>query len=104
MNLAVTGKGGLLIVLTVFGAVMATHLAYDTSCILPGDAQRGKEWAPTCKGCHDIAEYPDLSPRAGRGPNLQYVYMSLAGTRTRSDGRDYLPPLIAARDAGVVWT
>jgi cytochrome c2 len=30
--------------------------------------------------------------------------MSLAGTRPRSDGRDYLLPLIAARDAGAVWT
>jgi cytochrome c2 len=30
--------------------------------------------------------------------------MSLAGTQPRSDGSDHYPPLIAARDAGVVWT
>jgi hypothetical protein len=39
-----------------------------------------------------------------RRPNLQYAYMSLAGTRPRSDGRDHYPRLIAARDVGVVWT
>jgi cytochrome c len=103
MKIAVTNKRVLLTVLTVFTAVVATHIGYDTMCILPDDAQRGKEWTPTCKACHDItAYYPP--PSASGGPNLQYAYMSLAGTQPRSDGHDHYPPLIAARDAGVVWT
>jgi len=104
MKLTGTTKRHLLTVLTVFGAVVAARLGYDTMCICPDDAQRGREWAPTCKACHYITEHPYPPPRGSGGPNLQYVYMSLAGTQPRSDGRDHYPPLIAARNAGVVWT
>jgi cytochrome c len=105
VTLTIRSKRALLTVLAVSAAVAAAHLRYDTMCVPPDDAQRGRAWARTCQACHDIIEYPHYpSPYASGGPNLQYVYMSLAGTRPQSNGRDRHPPLIAAREAGIVWT
>jgi hypothetical protein len=42
MKIAVTNRRVLLTVLTVFGAVVATHIGYDTMCILPDDARAAK--------------------------------------------------------------
>lgn len=71
-------------------------------CVLSDDAKRGRAWANTCKSCHDVAAHQPSHPQGG--PNLQDVYMSLAGTRPLPPGRENYPPLVAARDAGVVWT
>jgi len=80
-------------------------------CVLTDDAARGRVLArTTCTAaCHSIS--PDeLDPKySNPAPNLQNVYMSLAGTtpapRDPTDVYHHpLPPLAAARDAGIVWT
>ena len=80
-------------------------------CALPDDAARGRLLAQaTCTAaCHNISP-SELDPKHSNfGPNLQNVYMSLAGTTPAPlDPTDVyhhpLPPLAAAQDAGVVWT
>ncbi len=81
-------------------------------CVLTDDAARGRVLArTTCTAaCHNISPAEQLDPKhSNSGPNLQNVYMSLAGTTPAPlDPTDVyhhpLPPLAAARDAGVVWT
>jgi cytochrome c len=95
---------GLLLVL-----VLAVRGSYGRFCILTDDAAHGRALArKTCTAdCHSISAVElDLK---NPGPNLQNVYMSLAGTTPAPlDPTDVyhhpLPPLAAARDAGVVWT
>jgi cytochrome c len=82
------------------------------ACAFPDDATRGRKWARTCKGCHDIAASQPATAtpgmRSSGGPNLQNVYGSLAGTAPapfRPTGRNHpFPPLAAAHDAGIIWT
>lgn len=100
---------GLLVTLAVLASQWPLGLSSAPACALADDAARGRAWAPTCKGCHDISPLePDLKHSTG-GPNLQRVYMSLAGTRpapvnpTAAFQQPY-PPLAAARDAGIIWT
>jgi cytochrome c len=69
---------------------------------LSADAERGRQWAKTCKACHDIDSHQPDHPQGG--PNLHDVYLSLAGTQSLKLGYQYHPPLIAARNAGVMWT
>jgi cytochrome c2 len=102
--------------LGISGASLAAQLIPATelqkACALPDDAARGKAWAPTCKGCHDIAASQptvySLESKSSGGVNLQNVYGSLAGTMpaplnpTATYNHPY-PPLAAARDAGVIW-
>ena len=38
------------------------------------------------------------------GPNLHDVYKALAGTRSLRYGHKYYPPIVAAREAGLIWT
>jgi cytochrome c len=71
-------------------------------CVLEGAAARGSAWAPTCRGCHDIAAQPPAMPSGG--PNLHDVYGAPAGTVSARDGYTYAEPLQAAHRAGVVWT
>lgn len=73
------------------------------ACVLGEAAARGKQWSGTCKAaCHDIDVQLPSHPTGG--PNLHDVYMSLAGTESLKYGHQYGPPIIAAREAGVVWT
>ena len=71
-------------------------------CVLSPDASRGRAWAPTCKGCHDIASTRPERPSGG--PNLHDVYGSAAGTESIKYEYQYHPPLIAARAAGIIWS
>jgi cytochrome c2 len=81
------------------------------SCVLTDEAARGRVLArTTCTAaCHNITP-AELDPRhSNNGPNLQNVYMSLAGTtpapRDPAGAFNHpLPPLAAARDAGIIWT
>jgi cytochrome c2 len=101
------GLGVLLVPLLVFG-VRGSQWRF---CVLTDDAARGRVLAQvTCTAaCHNISP-AELDPKhSNPGPNLQNVYMSLAGTTPAPlDPTDVyhhpLPPLAAARDAGVVWT
>lgn len=80
-------------------------------CVLTDDAARGRVLArTTCTAdCHNISP-AELDPKhANFGPNLQNVYMSLAGTTPAPLDPTGVyhhpsPPLAAARDAGIVWT
>ncbi len=91
--------------------VLAVRGGQWRSCFLTDEAARGRGLArTTCTAaCHNISP-TELDPKhANPGPNLQNVYMSLAGTTPapRDPTGVYnhpLPPLAAARDAGIVWT
>jgi cytochrome c len=112
-RLPIVGLLGL--ALGISGTLLAPRWVQElkTACALPDDAARGKAWAHTCEGCHDIAaSTPAIfipGSKSSGGPNLQNVYGSLAGTTpapfnpTQAYNHPY-PPLAAARDAGVVWT
>jgi cytochrome c len=101
------GLGLLLVPLLVF-AVRGSQWQF---CSLTDDAARGRVLArTTCTAaCHNVSP-AELDPKhSNSGPNLQNVYMSLAGTTPApQDPTDVyhhpLPPLAAARDAGIVWT
>jgi cytochrome c2 len=101
---------GLLVGIGILTGRWASRPSSAPNCHLSEDAMRGRVWAPTCKGCHDITntQQTDLKHWSG-GPNLQNVYMSLAGTQqaVKNPTAAYqypYPPLAAARDIGVVWT
>jgi cytochrome c len=89
--------------------VLAVRGGQWRACVLTDDAARGRALAhKTCTAdCHSIS--PATLDLKNPGPNLQNVYMSLAGTTPAPlDPTDVyhhpLPPLEAARDAGIVWT
>jgi cytochrome c2 len=91
--------------------VLAVRGSQWRFCALTDDAARGRVLAQTTctAACHNISP-AELDPKhSNPGPNLQNVYMSLAGTTPApSDPTDVyhhpLPPLAAAREAGIVWT
>ena len=96
---------GLLLVPLVALAVRGNQWRF---CALTDDAARGRVLAQTTctAACHNISP-TDLD--SNPGPNLQNVYMSLAGTTPAPwDATGVYhhpaPPLAAARDAGIVWT
>lgn len=80
----------------------ARYVEHVEQCRLSEDAARGRLWAPTCRGCHDIDSNRPLKPTGG--PNLHDVYLALAGTQSLKYGYHYQQPLVAARNAGVLWT
>jgi cytochrome c2 len=99
----IDGALGAILGRTTFdAAVNPNGLPPGTMCVLDDDAKRGQAWARTRKGCHDIADGEPSHPSGG--PNLQNVYMSVAGTSPVSLRQQHYPPLIAARDAGMIWT
>ena len=80
-------------------------------CVLTDDAARGRVLArTTCTAaCHNISSAELDLNHSNFGPNLQNVYMSLAGTTPAPLDPTGIyhhpsPPLAAARDAGIVWT
>jgi cytochrome c2 len=99
---------GLLVVPLLVLAVRGSQWGF---CVLTDDAARGRVLArTTCTAaCHNISPVEVDLKHSNPGPNLQNVYMSLAGTTPAPlDPKDVyhhpLPPLAAARDAGIVWT
>jgi len=99
---------GLLLVPLLVLAVRGSQWRF---CVLTDDAARGRVLArTTCTAaCHNISPAEFDPNHSNPGPNLQNVYMSLAGTTPAPlDPTDVyhhpLPPLAAARDAGIVWT
>jgi cytochrome c len=91
--------------------VLAIRGSQGRFCVLTDDAAHGRALArKTCTAdCHNIGPAEFDPKRSNPGPNLQNVYMSLAGTTPAPlDPTDVyhhpLPPLAAARDAGIVWT
>jgi len=99
---------GLLLVPLLVLAVRGSQWRF---CVLTDDAARGRVLAQTtCTAyCHHISAAEFDSENSNFGPNLQNVYMSLAGTTPAPldpTGAYHhpAPPLAAARDAGIVWT
>ena len=91
--------------------VLAIRGSQGQFCVLTEDAAHGRALArKTCTAdCHSISPAEPDAKHPNPGPNLQNVYMSLAGTTPAPlDPTDVyhhpLPPLAAARDAGVIWT
>ena len=80
---------------------LSTPIA-EACATLDEAALRGSAWAPTCRGCHNIAPYPPATPSGG--PNLHDIYESPAGTMSVRYGYQYASPIQAARHAGVTWT
>jgi len=90
--------------------VLAVLHSQWRSCVLTDDAASGRVLAQTCTAaCHNLSPGELDLRHANSGPNLQNVYMSLAGTTpapwdsTAAYHHPY-PPLAAARQAGIVWT
>jgi cytochrome c2 len=99
---------GLLVMPLVAFAVLGSQTKL---CALSDEAVRGRALAhTTCTAaCHNISPDELDLKHANNGPNLQNVYMSLAGTtpapRDPTGASQHpLPPLAAARDAGIIWT
>jgi cytochrome c2 len=88
--------------------VLAVRGSQWRSCVLTDDAVRGRVLArTTCTAaCHNISPAELDLKHSNSGPNLQNVYMSLAGTTWDPTAAYHHPysPLVAARDAGIVWT
>jgi cytochrome c2 len=91
--------------------VLAVRGSQGRFCVLTDDAARGRVLArTTCTAaCHIISPAELDLKRSNFGPNLQNVYMSLAGTTPAPLDPTGVyhhpsPPLAAARDAGIVWT
>jgi cytochrome c2 len=98
---------GLLLVPLLVLVVRGNH---GQLCALTDDAARGRELARNVctAACHNISPADDLKD-SKPGPNLQNVYMSLAGTTPAPldpTGVYHHPsaPLAAARDVGIIWT
>jgi cytochrome c2 len=97
----------LLVPLLVLVAVRGSQMRF---CVLTDEAARGRELARNIctAACHNISPADDLKD-SNPGPNLQNVYMSLAGTTPAPLDPTGVyhhpaPPLAAARDAGIMWT
>jgi cytochrome c len=96
--------------LVVYGALFAFEMlrmwwlrhSGTPQCELSVEAGRGRLWAGTCAGCHDLdIRMPD---RPSGGPNLHNVHMSIAGTESLRYNYKYNPPMVAARNSGLIWT
>ncbi len=81
----------------------ATLLALATPALAEGDAAKGEQAFRQCKACHMIqAESGETIVRGGRtGPNLYGIIGRTAGT---VDGFRYGASLVAAGEAGLVWS
>ncbi len=76
--------------------------ALSTAAYAAGDATAGEKTFKRCKACHTIANGDTVIVRGGRtGPNLYGVIGRTAGT---VDGFRYGKDMVAAGEAGLVWT
>lgn len=68
-----------------------------TAAFADGDAEKGEKTFKKCKACHKIGE----GAKNGTGPLLNNVVGRVAGT---VDGFKYSPSLVAAGEAGLIWS
>lgn len=68
-----------------------------TAAFADGDAEEGEKTFKKCKACHKIGE----GAKNGTGPLLNNVVGRVAGT---VDGFKYSPSLVAAGEAGLIWS
>jgi cytochrome c len=84
-------------------ALAATPLLLAPAAALAGDPAAGEAEFRQCRSCHMIVSPAgETIQRGGRvGPNLYGIAGRTAGT---VDGFRYSPALVAAGQAGLVWT
>jgi cytochrome c len=76
--------------------------ALSTAAYAEGDAAAGEDLFKRCKSCHGITNGDEVIVRGGRtGPNLFGMIGMTAGT---VEGFRYGDDLVAAGEAGLVWT
>lgn len=67
-----------------------------------GDVEAGEKTFKKCKSCHMIANGDEVIVKGGKtGPNLYAVIGRTAGTE---EGFKYGASIVAAGEAGLVWT
>jgi len=80
----------------------ATALTLAGPAFADGDAAEGESDFRKCKSCHSIASADEVIVKGGKtGPNLYGVVGKAAGSQ---EGFKYSASLIAAGEAGLVWT
>ena len=76
-------------------------LAMSTAAFAEGDAADGEKDFKKCRSCHTIASETEVIYKGGKtGPNLYGVIGQVAG----STDFKYSDAMIAAGEAGLVWT
>ena len=76
--------------------------ALSTAAYAEGDAAAGEDTFKRCKSCHGIVDGDNTIVRGGRtGPNLFGMIGMTAGT---VEGFRYGDDMVAAGEAGLVWT
>ncbi len=76
--------------------------AMSTAAFASGDAAAGEDTFKRCKSCHGIVDGDEVIVRGGRtGPNLFGIVGMTAGT---IEGFRYGDSIVAAGEAGLVWT
>ena len=76
--------------------------ALSTAAYAAGDADAGEKLFKRCKSCHGIVDGDNTIVRGGRtGPNLFGVIGRSAGA---VEGFRYGDSMVAAGEAGLVWT
>ncbi|MCF6272992.1 MAG: cytochrome C [Rhodobacteraceae bacterium] len=87
------------------GSALTTAAYADSnggSDVAAGDAAAGADQFKSCKACHGIVNGDETIVRGGRsGPDLFGVIGSTAGS---AEGFRYSDSLVAAGEAGLVWT
>ena len=88
-------------ILATAAALMALS---GTAALAEGDAAKGEKDFKKCKACHGIVtpEGEEIWKLAKTGPNLWGVIGRQAGTQ--ADYEKYGDDLVAAGEAGLVWT
>ncbi|WP_417269566.1 c-type cytochrome [Celeribacter sp.] len=88
--------------MTKLFTLTAVALIASASAAFAGDAAKGEKDFRKCKSCHMIADGDNVIVKGGKtGPNLFGVIGRTAGS---VDGFRYGDSIVAAGEAGLVWT
>ena len=88
--------------MTKFFTLTAVALIASASATFAGDVAKGEKDFRKCKSCHMIADGDNVIVKGGKtGPNLFGVIGRTAGS---VEGFRYGDSIVAAGEAGLVWT
>jgi len=83
-------------------AIVAVFAAGTSGAMADGHIAKGESDFKKCKACHTLANGDDVIIKGGRtGPNLYGMVGRTAGT---VEGYKYGDSIVAAGEAGLVWT
>ncbi|SLN34978.1 Cytochrome c2 precursor [Aquimixticola soesokkakensis] len=86
----------------LIAAITASATLCATAAFAEGDADKGAKDYNRCKACHAIEGPDGFIVKGGKtGPNLYGIVGRTAGSL---DGYAYKPSIVAAGEAGLVWT